>query len=202
MPFTDAEGTKAGALVVYYVSNLVKNICLTWPLEKLIRAAVSNRAPRHGAGALPERRASRAAEKRAHTSGGADLPFGGRVTVAMKWSDSIGAGGHACSATDEGRSQLTLILDAVGEGDEQAADQIPDLVCSELRRLAAQKLAAERPGSTVVPTALAHEALLRLDCGHEAHFFAAAAEAMRRILIENALPKTRLFPPPLQPIKK
>ncbi len=148
MPFTDAEGTKTGALVVYYVSNLVKNICLTWPLEKLIRAAVSNRAPRHGAGALPERRASRAAEKRAHTSGGADLPFGGRVTVAMKWSDSIGAGGHACSATDEGRSQLTLILDGVREGMNRPPIKyqtwfVPS--CGDWRRKSLRQSAPEAP---------------------------------------------------------
>ncbi len=89
-------------------------------------------------------------------------------------------------------SQVTLLLHAVEQGDAQAADDLLDLVYAELRGLAAQKMAGERPGQTLVPTALAHEAWLRLHCGqgahfaNRAHFFTAAAEAMRRILIDRA----------------
>jgi RNA polymerase sigma factor (TIGR02999 family) len=83
--------------------------------------------------------------------------------------------------------QVTQILDAVGAGDPQAAGQLLPLVYEELRRLAAAKMARESPGQTLQPTALVHEAWLRLvraeDRGFEnrAHFFGAAAEAMRRI---------------------
>jgi RNA polymerase sigma factor (TIGR02999 family) len=90
-------------------------------------------------------------------------------------------------------SELTRILDAAAQGDPQAAEQILPLVYDELRRLAAQKLAREKPGQTLDATALVHEAYLRLvgdDPGRpwngRGHFFAAAAEAMRRILVENA----------------
>ena len=88
--------------------------------------------------------------------------------------------------------QVTQILDAVGAGDPQAAGQLLPLVYEELRRLAAAKMARESPGQTLQPTALVHEAWLRLvraeDRGVEnrAHFFSAAAEAMRRILIDRA----------------
>src|SRR5205809_7986558 len=89
-------------------------------------------------------------------------------------------------------SDVTRILDAIGQGNSQAADQLLPLVYHELRRLAAHKMASEAPGQTLQPTALVHEAYLRL-VGNEdqkwsgrAHFFAAAAEAMRRILIDNA----------------
>lgn len=87
---------------------------------------------------------------------------------------------------------VTRILEAVGRGDSNAADELLPLVYDELRKLAAVKMAHERPDQTLQPTALVHEAWLRL-VGNEnqnwngrAHFFAAAAEAMRRILIENA----------------
>ncbi len=89
-------------------------------------------------------------------------------------------------------SQVTHLLHAVEQGDAQAADDLLDLVYAELRGLAAHKMAGERPGQTLVPTALVHEAWLRLHCGqgahfaNRAHFFAAAAEAMRRILIDRA----------------
>lgn len=116
--------------------------------------------------------------------------FGGQLNVSMKPSASIeGADGSTPFA--EG-SQITHVLEAVERGDEQAIDQLLDLVYSELRRVAAHKLAVERPGYTLVPTALVHEAWLRLNCGqgahfqNRAHFFAAAAEAMRRILIDRA----------------
>ncbi len=96
-------------------------------------------------------------------------------------------------------SDVTRILSAIEQGDPGAARQLLPLVYDELRRLAAQKLAHERPGQTLQTTALVHEAYLRLvDKGEEqswnsrGHFFAAAAEAMRRILVENARRKKRL----------
>src|SRR5437667_4456058 len=89
-------------------------------------------------------------------------------------------------------SDVTRILEAAQQGDPTAADQLLPLVYEELRRLAAHKMANEAAGQTLQPTALVHEAWLRL-VGNEnqkwdgrAHFFAAAAEAMRRILIERA----------------
>ena len=89
-------------------------------------------------------------------------------------------------------SDVTCILEAAQQGDPTAADQLLPLVYEELRRLAAHKMANEAAGHTLQPTALVHEAWLRL-VGNEnqkwdgrAHFFAAAAEAMRRILIDRA----------------
>jgi RNA polymerase sigma factor (TIGR02999 family) len=90
-------------------------------------------------------------------------------------------------------TNMTHILSAIQQGDSHAAEQLLPLVYDELRKLAAQKLAQEKPGQTLQATALVHEAYLRLVDGESArrwenrrHFFAAAAEAMRRILIENA----------------
>jgi len=90
-------------------------------------------------------------------------------------------------------SDVTRILSAIEQGDPHAAEQLLPLVYDELRRLAAAKLAQEKPGQTLQATALVHEAYLRLVGSAEAprwdsrgHFFAAAAEAMRRILVENA----------------
>jgi RNA polymerase sigma factor (TIGR02999 family) len=90
-------------------------------------------------------------------------------------------------------SEVARILGAIDAGDHSAAEQLLPLVYDELRRLAAQKLAQEKPGQTLQATALVHEAYLRLveygDGGQwrsRGHFFAAAAEAMRRILIDNA----------------
>src|SRR5262245_39998336 len=90
-------------------------------------------------------------------------------------------------------SEVTQILAAIEQGDPHAADQLLPLVYDELRKLAAQKLGQETPGQTLQPTALVHEAYLRLvgegeeqSWGSRGHFFAAAAEAMRRILVENA----------------
>jgi len=89
-------------------------------------------------------------------------------------------------------SDLTHILTAIEQGDPQAAEQLLPLVYEELRKLAAIKMAREKPGQTLQPTALVHEAWLRLTGGQKtawdgrAHFFAAAAEAMRRILIDHA----------------
>jgi RNA polymerase sigma factor (TIGR02999 family) len=90
-------------------------------------------------------------------------------------------------------SDVTRILSAIEQGDPHAAEQLLPLVYNELRRLAAQKMAHERPGQTLQATALVHEAYLRLvdlerpqSWNSRGHFFAAAAEAMRRILIERA----------------
>jgi RNA polymerase sigma factor (TIGR02999 family) len=90
-------------------------------------------------------------------------------------------------------NEVTRILCAVGDGDPRAADQLLPLVYDELKKLAAQRMAREAPGQTLDATALVHEAYLRLvDVGQaqswngRGHFFAAAAEAMRRILVERA----------------
>jgi len=90
-------------------------------------------------------------------------------------------------------ADVTQILSALERGDPQAAEQLLPLVYDELRRLAAEKLAGERPGQTLDATALVHEAYLRLAGGGQArqwsgrgHFFAAAAEAMRRLLVDRA----------------
>lgn len=95
-------------------------------------------------------------------------------------------------------SEVTRILSAIQHGNAQAAKELLPLVYDELRRLAAAKLAHENPGQTLQPTALVHEAWLRLG-GQEnqawngrPHFFGAAAEAMRRILIDNARRKRAL----------
>lgn len=95
-------------------------------------------------------------------------------------------------------NEITLILDAVQEGDPKAAKELLPLIYGELRRLAAWHLSNERPGQTLQATALVHEAYLRLvgkddpKWNGRRHFFGAAAEAMRRILVENARRKKRL----------
>jgi RNA polymerase sigma factor (TIGR02999 family) len=90
-------------------------------------------------------------------------------------------------------NEVTRVLSAIEGGDPHATEQLLPLVYQELRQLAAQKLAHEKPGQTLQATALVHEAYLRLMEGEKVqhwdsrrHFFAAAAEAMRRILVENA----------------
>jgi RNA polymerase sigma factor (TIGR02999 family) len=95
-------------------------------------------------------------------------------------------------------SEVTRILSAIEQGDPHAAEQLLPLVYDELRNLAAKRLAGEAPGHTLAPTALVHEAYLKLvgpDCPRSwtgrVHFFAAAAEAMRRILIDHARGKRR-----------
>ena len=95
-------------------------------------------------------------------------------------------------------SEVTRILDSMAQGDPRAADELLPLVYEELRKLAAYKMAQEAPGQTLQATALVHEAWLRI-AGDNAkawdgrrHFFAAAAEAMRRILVEAARRKKRL----------
>jgi len=95
-------------------------------------------------------------------------------------------------------SDVTRILDRVRHGDPKAAEELLPLVYEHLRKLAAQKMAREVPGQTLQPTALVHEAWLRLGGDDQpawqnrAHFLAAAAEAMRRILVESARRKLRL----------
>ena len=95
-------------------------------------------------------------------------------------------------------ADVTDLLSASDSGDSLAAEQLLTLVYDDLRRLAAHRLAHEAPGQTLQPTALVHEAYLRLVGAKDAHwqgrghFFAAAAEAMRRILVENARRKRRL----------
>jgi RNA polymerase sigma factor (TIGR02999 family) len=96
-------------------------------------------------------------------------------------------------------NEVTLILSAIEQGDPCAAEQLLPLVYEELRKLAAQKLAQEKPGLTLQATALVHEAYLRLvdvettqHWNSRGHFFAAAAEAMRRILVESARRKRRI----------
>jgi RNA polymerase sigma factor (TIGR02999 family) len=95
-------------------------------------------------------------------------------------------------------SEVTRILSAIQEGDSHAAEQLLPLVYDELRKLASQRLAQEKPGQTLEATALVHEAYVRLvdtdkaqHWDNRAHFFAAAAEAMRRILVEQARRKGR-----------
>src|SRR5256885_230717 len=96
-------------------------------------------------------------------------------------------------------NEVTRILSAVERGDAKAAEELLPLVYTELRRLAAHRLAGESPGQTLQPTALVHEAYVRLvdaeqvqQWNSRGHFFAAAAEAMRRILVESARKKQRI----------
>ena len=95
-------------------------------------------------------------------------------------------------------SEVTRILSAIQGGDLKAADDLLPIVYEELRRLAAQKLSLEKPGQTLQATALVHEAYLRLVGRHDvdwscrAHFFAAAAEAMRLILLQHARDRGRI----------
>ncbi len=96
-------------------------------------------------------------------------------------------------------NDVTLILAAIDRGDPRAADRLLPLVYDELRRLAAQRLAREAPGQTLQATGLVHKAYVRLvdveparEWNGRGHFFAAAAEAMRRILVENARRKARI----------
>ena len=95
-------------------------------------------------------------------------------------------------------NEVTRIINAIQDGDKHATEKLLPLVYEELRLLAAQKMAQEKPGQTLQATALVHEAYIRLLGGDNqgwdgrGHFFAAAAEAMRRILVENARRKQRL----------
>jgi RNA polymerase sigma factor (TIGR02999 family) len=96
-------------------------------------------------------------------------------------------------------TEVTRVLDDIARGDPDAASRLLPLLYDELRKLAADRLARERPGHTLQPTALVHEAYIRLvgpdgegRFANRMHFFAAAAEAMRRILVESARRKNRL----------
>jgi len=95
-------------------------------------------------------------------------------------------------------SDVTLILNAIEQGDKEASEKLLPLVYEELRLLAAQKMSGEKPGQTLQATALVHEAYIRLveakdqNWNSRGHFFKAAAEAMRRILIENTRRKKSL----------
>jgi RNA polymerase sigma factor (TIGR02999 family) len=108
-----------------------------------------------------------------------------RSVAIVVWADGLGR--------PSAMTEVTRILSAIEHGDPQAADQLLPLVYDELRSLAARKLAQEKPGQTLQATALVHEAYLRMvgagdnqHWDHRGHFFAAAAEAIRRILVENA----------------
>jgi len=105
----------------------------------------------------------------------------------------------ATVAMIEDMPDVTRLLQAIGQGDPQAAEQLLPLIYTELRQLAAAKLSREKPGQTLQATALVHEAYLRLvdvetvqHWDSRSHFFAAAAEAMRRILVEAARRKARI----------
>src|SRR5229473_3759214 len=109
--------------------------------------------------------------------------------------------GWASFSPESSMSEVTRILSAIDQGDPNAAEKLLPLVYDELRKLAAQKLTQEKPGHTLQATALVHEAYLRLVASGDAsapreqhwnsrgHFFAAAAEAMRRILVDSARSK-------------
>jgi RNA polymerase sigma factor (TIGR02999 family) len=118
----------------------------------------------------------------------------GSGPLSMSRFAGLGSCRALLSPVDLGRmSDVPRLLSALEQGDPSAAEQLLPLVYEELRRLADQRLAHEKPGQTLQPTALVHEAYLRLVRGGadrhwdgRRHFFAAAAEAMRRILVENA----------------
>jgi len=114
----------------------------------------------------------------------------GKMDQTARAANSLSLPGQAVS-NDE-MSAVTRLLNSLGQGDAKAADELLAVVYAQLRQLAAGKMASERPGHTIQPTSLVHEAWLRLGGGgnqnweSRAHFFGAAAEAMRRILIETA----------------
>jgi RNA polymerase sigma factor (TIGR02999 family) len=116
-----------------------------------------------------------------------------RVGTGTHAGNVVSLPGVIASGILGGMSEVTRILNAIEQGDPQAAAQLLPLVYDELRRLAAQKLAQEKPGQTLQATDLVHEAYLRLvdvkqaqNWNSRGHFFAAAAEAMRRILVDRA----------------
>ena len=120
-------------------------------------------------------------------------PARGGIRAASLGRDPISDRTVGLGAGSPAMNDVTRILSAIEHGDPEAAEQLLPLVYDELRRLAAQRLAARTPGQTLQATALVHEAYLRLVGPEDAprwdsrgHFFAAAAEAMRRILVENA----------------
>lgn len=116
----------------------------------------------------------------------------------VKWSGvPRRQAGRYCASCGHSMSDITLMLDAVARGEKQAAADLLPLVYEELRKLAASRMAREAEGQTLQATALVHEAWLRLSGGEDrtwqnrAHFFAAAADAMRLILVEKARAKSR-----------
>ena len=118
------------------------------------------------------------------------------LTMALKISSLLVM---SSGAILQAMSEVTRILSSIEQGDPHAAEQLLPLVYNELRKLAAQKLAQERPGQTLQATALVHEAYVRLvepdkdrHWDSQGHFFAAAAEAMRRILVDQARRKATL----------
>jgi RNA polymerase sigma factor (TIGR02999 family) len=134
----------------------------------------------------------------AQVSPGRDSQIGETSVFAFEsWkADRLGA--HQASKPFEFMTEITLVLQAMGRGDSRASEELLPLVYDELRRHAAARMAREAAGQTLQPTALVHEAWMRLvgdgdrTWQNRAHFFGAAAEAMRRILIENARRKSRL----------
>jgi RNA polymerase sigma factor (TIGR02999 family) len=129
----------------------------------------------------------------------ADLRAGSRVGTGWQSISSPGDHKGRTKSIEPDRVEVTRILNALGRGEEQAARDLLPLVYDELRRLAAWRLAQESPGQTLQATALVHEAYLRLvgpDAGQpwdgRGHFFAAAAEAMRRIVLDRARDRKRL----------
>jgi RNA polymerase sigma factor (TIGR02999 family) len=117
----------------------------------------------------------------------------------LRWASCYASVSYVGTSAGNVMSDVTRILSAIEQGDQQASEQLLPLVYEELRRLAAQRLAQEKPGQTLQATALVHEAYLRLVDVPEpqvwsgrGHFFAAAAEAMRRILVEQARRKKRV----------
>ena len=126
-----------------------------------------------------------------------------QFTDLLKGCDPAAISGELLKATSAVRylgcmSDVTHILSEIEQGDAKAADKLLPLVYEELRKLAAAKLAQEKPGQTLQATALVHEAYVRLvdveQAGHwdsRAHFFSAAAESMRQILVNNAVRKNR-----------
>src|SRR4051812_30767345 len=126
-------------------------------------------------------------------------PPGQAARRPERWGSGARRDGGSGVPRPSAMNDVTRILSEIEHGDPQAAEQLLPLIYDELRKLAAQRLAHEKPGQTLQATALVHEAYLRLvdvdqpqpwDGRH--HFFAAAAEAMRRILVEGARRKKRL----------
>jgi RNA polymerase sigma factor (TIGR02999 family) len=116
--------------------------------------------------------------------------FDPRLSISRRAERAAGAVNLSYAA---GMNDVTKILSAIESGDQKAANELLPLVYQELRKLAAAKLSKEKPGQTIQPTVLVHEAYLRLvdkdqpqQWNGRGHFFGAAAEAMRRILVENA----------------
>ncbi len=169
-----------------------------WRIARNSGARVAVAASDPGGGGIP----APAEDPEAGTVAG-EPPTLGDSLVASRGRPSYPTPRRSLSACNSAvrvdfMSEITHLLNALDQGDQQAARQLLPFVYDELRRLAAQKLAQEKAGQTLQPTALVHEAYLRLvgdadeaRWDNRGHFFAAAAEAMRRILVENARRKKR-----------